>query len=289
MAFDDQEVSVASGDIIELYKFIYGTEAAEFYAYTNHVEEITLEDGDVFTPVPITRDSIETNGTLDKSAIKISTDVGTELAEIFRVYPPSHVVTLVIRHGHLDANGDIPTDEEFVVVWAGRIVAASREHGELVMSGEPVSTSLRRPGLRRHYQIGCPHELYGPQCQANKALATVSSTVSAIAGATVTLPGGWNGAFAAEKFLGGLLEWEADGGSTARRTILRITGNTLSLSGIPIDLAVTDAVDVVLGCNHKAFAAQGGDCQPLHNNILNYGGDLWIPLKNTIGAFNHYF
>lgn len=284
MAFDTFEESAAGGEIVELYLFVYGTGETEFYAYTNHTEAITLADGVTYEPVPVIRDSIETNGTLDRSAIKITTDVGTDLAELFRVYPPSSVVTLVIRHGHL---GDV--DEEFVVVWAGRIVAASREHGEMVMSGEPVSTSMRRPGLRRHYQVGCPHQLYGPQCQANKTAATVASTVSAIAGATVTLPGGWNGAFAAEKFLGGLLEWETAGGSTARRTILRITGNVLSLSGIPSELAITAAVDVVLGCNHKAFAAQAGDCQPLHDNIVNYGGFLWIPLKNTIGAFNHYF
>jgi hypothetical protein len=40
---------------------------------------------------------------------------------------------------------------------------------------------------------------------------------------------------------------------------------------------------VVLGCNHQAYAEEGGDCQPLHDNIVNYGGDRWIPLKNPIG------
>jgi hypothetical protein len=158
-----------------------------------------------------------------------------------------------------------------------------------VMHGEPVSTSLRRPGLRRHYQYGCPHQLYGPHCLANKAAATVASTVASLAGATVTLNSGWNGAFAADKFLGGMLEWTAPGGSTDRRTILRITGNVLSLSGIPKDLAPTDAVDVVLGCNHKAYAEDGGDCLPLHNNILHYGGQRWIPTKNPIGTNNMYY
>lgn len=283
MSFDTFETSVAAGNPVQLFQFIYGSEAGEYYAYTDHTAELTI-GGVTYAPVPIERSEINANGTLDKSAIRINTDIGTEIAEIFRVYPPPNVVSLVIRQGHI---GD--PDTEFLVVWAGRIVAANREHGEIALSGEPISTSLRRPGLRRHYQYGCPHQLYGPQCQANKAAATVSSTVSAIDGATVTLAAGWNGAFAAEKFLGGMLEWDTPGGSVDRRTILRITGDVLSLSGVPTNLAITDAVDVVLGCNHRAYAEDDGDCQPLHDNINNYGGCRWIPTKNPIGTYNNYY
>ena len=283
MTFAAHEESRADGNPVSLFKFIYGTEAGEYYAYTDHTEELTI-DSVTYAPVPISRNNVVSNGTLDKSAIKISTDVGTDLAEIFRVYPPSNVVTLVIREGHI---GD--ADNEYLVVWSGRIVAANRQHGELYCTGEPVSTSLRRPGLRRHYQHGCPHQLYGPQCQASKAAATVSATVASIDGATVTLNAGWEGAFAAAKFLKGMLEWPAPGGSTERREIIRVTGDTLSLSGLPNDLAARDAVDVVLGCNHKAYAEDGGDCLPLHNNIENFGGCRWIPTKNPIGTLNNYY
>jgi hypothetical protein len=43
--------------------------------------------------VPIDRDNIDANGTLDRSAIKINTDIGSEIAEMFRVYPPAYVVS----------------------------------------------------------------------------------------------------------------------------------------------------------------------------------------------------
>lgn len=287
MSHDTYENSVAAGQPVQLFQFIYGGETGEYYAYTDHSEELTIDHGGgpiTYSPVPIERSEINSNGTLDKSAIRVNTDIGTALAELFRVYPPPQTVSLIIRQGHI---GD--PDTEFLTIWAGRVVSNGREHGELVLSGEPVSTSLRRPGLRRHYQIGCPHQLYGPQCQADKPSKTVASTVSAISGATVTLPGGWNGAFAAEKFLGGLFEWEVPTGSTDRRTILRITGNVLSLSGLPTNLAVTDPVDVILGCNHIAYAEDGGDCQPLHDNIVNYGGCRWIPTQNPIGSYNNYY
>lgn len=283
MAFDDFEASQRAGNIVQLYKFVYGTDPSEYFAYTDHTEELTV-DAITYEPVPIERDTIDSNGTLDKSELKVRIDVGTGLSELFRVYPPSDVVTLIMKQGHI---GD--PDSEFLVVWAGRITASGRQGSMDELTGEPVSTSLRRVGLRRRYQFGCPHALYGPQCRADKPSKTVSSTIAAIAGATVTLAGGWEGAFPADKFAGGLLEWPAPGGSTTRRTILRVTGDVLSLSGIPNDLAVSDAVDVVLGCNHKAYAEQDGDCLPLFNNINNYGGCLWIPLKNPIGTYNNFY
>lgn len=288
MAFDTFETSAESGEPVQLFLFRYGSDPSEYYAYTDATlakpdDVLTVATID-YVPRPIERDAISSNGTLDKSALKITTDIGSEVAELFRVYPPSSVVTLVIAQGHV---GD--PDEEFLVTWAGRIVKGGREEGsQFVMTGEPVSTSLKRPGLRRHYQYGCMHQLYGPQCQADKPSKTVASTVAAITGTKVTLASGWEGAFAAAKFLGGMLEWPSPGGSTVSRTILRITGDELTLSGIPLDLAVSDSVDVVLGCNHKAFAPDG-DCQPLHDNIVNYGGCLWIPTRNPIGVFNNYY
>lgn len=289
MSFSETEGSRQSGNPVEVYLFRYGTEAGEHFAYTDHTEELTIDHGGTigeitYSPVPIRRSEIVSNGTLDRTDLKISTDIGTGLAELFRVYPPAYVVTVIIHVGHI---GD--PDTEFIVDWAGRVVEAERASSELDLTCELVSTSMRRPGLRRHYQYGCPHQLYGPQCQANKAAATVSSTVVSVNGASVELSPGWEGAFDPSKFLGGLLEWEAPGGSTDSRTILRITGDVLSLSGIAKDLSASDAVDVVLGCNHKAYAEDGGDCQPLHNNIVNFGGCRWIPKTNPIGQFNNYY
>jgi hypothetical protein len=286
MAYSDYEESVEAGQPVQLFLFRYGSDPLEYLAYTDHDEELTVSSI-TYAPVAVSREDIEADGTLDRASLKIRMDVGTDLAELFRVYPPSSVVTLVIAEGHI---GD--PDEQFLVTWAGRVVSASRDHSELLLTGEPVTTSMRRPGLRRHYQLACMHQLYGPQCQADKPSKTVATTVSSIAGATVTLASGWKGALSAiasEKWLGGMLEWIGPGGSTVRRTILRVTGDTFMLSGIPQHLAASDAIDVVLGCNHLAYAEEGGDCLPLHNNILNFGGCRWIPLKNPIGAYNNYY
>lgn len=289
MTFAAYEESATSGGPVQLYRFVYGQEAGEFYAYTTHTEEITVDHGGsvgevTYEPIPVERGSIVSNGTLDKSALAISLDIGTDLAELFRVYPPSSVVNLVIYEGHVD-----DPDGEFVVVWAGRVVSASRESSELRLSGEPVSTQMRQPGLRRNYQYGCPFVLYDPgSCRANKAAATVAGTVDAIVGTVVTLDAGWEGAFSPSKFVRGQLEWTPSGQSTQRRTILRVSGNALTLSGLPLDLAVSDAVAVVLGCNHRAFASSDGDCEGLHDNLVNYGGQPWIPTKNVVNTNPFY-
>ena len=292
MTFPTYESSIEDGGPVQLYRFTYGSEAGEYLAYTSHTVQVTVDHGGSigivnYTPVPVERGNIFSNGTLDKSAIKISLDVSTELAELFRVYPPSSVVTLTIYEGHVD-----DPDDEFIVVWTGRIVAVSRQGSNLNISGEPVSTQMRRPGLRRHYQYGCPLVLFGQElgmggCGASKAAATVAATVAAISGTVITLNAGWEGALTPAKFVRGQMEWTPAGQSTERRTILRVSGNDITLSGIPVDLAVSDSVDVILGCNHKAFAPDG-DCEALHNTLVTYGGHPWIPTKNVINTNPFY-
>lgn len=284
MTFANYEESRDDGGVLQAFLFRDGTQD---YAYTNHTQELTISHGaplgDItYFPIPIQRDNINSNGTLDKSSLKIGMDIGADLAELFRVYPPSNVVTLTIFEGHAD-----DPDSEFLAVWAGRIVTAGREGSELVVSGEPIATQLRRPGLRRNYQYGCPHALYGSQCGASKAAATVAGAVASVSGTQVTLNAGWEGAFNPAKFLRGMAEWTNDDGQTERRSIIRISGDVLTLSGIPKDLAATDSIDLVLGCNHKAFAPDG-DCQALHDNIQNFGGQPWIPIKNVINSNPYY-
>jgi hypothetical protein len=143
MAYSDYEESVEAGQPVQLFLFRYGSDPLEYLAYTDHDEELTVSSI-TYAPVAVSREDIEADGTLDRASLKIRMDVGTDLAELFRVYPPSSVVTLVIAEGHI---GD--PDEQFLVTWAGRVVSASRDHSELLLTGEPVTTSMRRPGLRR--------------------------------------------------------------------------------------------------------------------------------------------
>lgn len=288
--FEAIETSRALGEPVELFQFVYGPND-ESYCYTDAEEAVTLVGAGpggsdlVFAPFPIMREAITSSGTLDRAALAITTAIDAEVVELFRVYPPMRPVVVIIRQGHLN-----DPEEQFLVVWSGRVLSCKRgDQSDAELTCEPVQTSMKRAALRRHYQYGCPLALYqGVEgkvgCHASKAAATESGTVAAIAGTSVTLEAGWNGARDPAKFLGGLCEWDSSSGGREMRTILRVTGDVLLLSGIVRDLEVGGDVDVVLGCNH-----QMSDCKDLHNVLPDFGGQPWIPGKNPFGNTNNFY
>jgi hypothetical protein len=285
MSFEANELSRALGTPATLYHFNYGEDAAAYFAYTD-AEQVVTYGGVAYQPLAIMRGSIATQGTLDKAVLDIQLPTESGLADLFKLYAPTRVVTVIVRQGHVADPAN-----EWPAIWVGRIINISRTGNQAVVSCEPVSTSMRRPGLRRHYQYGCMHALYGPNCKANRSAASTASTVSSVTGNVVTLPGGWNGARAVAKYAGGLLEWTTPEGNTEIRTIIRVVGNALTINGLPIGLAAATAVLVSLGCNH-----QMDDCQSLFvetgtgvSNILNYGGQPWIPTVNPIGYNNQFY
>lgn len=297
MSFGDFEASAAEGSPISLLFFRYGTAPANYYAYTDHELDLTYNFGDghtgtnpvTYKSVPLWVDEVTASGTLDKKNITVSMPESVELADLFRYRPPSTKVTMIIRQGH---EGD--PDHQFLVGWSGKVIGFDIPTNDLSLTCEPIGASMLRTGLRRRYQIGCPHALYGPKCQANKEVATISKGVVSINGAEINVGPVWPidlGRVA--KFVGGMVEWTRTDGRVELRTILdiNINGNTW-LSHATDGLNPGDTVKLTFGCNHKSgipLLNDGGDCLPLHNSIQNYGGQLWIPTTNPIGIKNNYY
>lgn len=282
MAFETIETSRHQGSPVDLFLFRYGLQPTSYFAYTNALNAITYHDAQydmdiVYEPVSIMRDNIKSSGTLDQSSMRITAAKDISIGELFRVYPPSNVVGVTIRQGHVG-------DTEFLVAWAGRVLSYNREGDEAVLTGEPISTSMRRTGLRKHYQFGCPHKLYGAACKAVQASFTLPAVVASVSGLTVTLTPGWT-AIAQSRYRQGEFRWvTADDGETQIRQILRVPAdNTFALSGSLLRLPVGAAVEVSLGCSHDL-----PDCA-LFSNQPNYGGCKWIPVKNPIGFVNGFY
>lgn len=287
MSFEAYELSRAKGLPIALYQFF--VENRQFL-YTDAEREVTIDGIGTFSPLPIQRGRIVSSGTLDKASLEIEMPRSAAVAEAFRVYPPGEVVNLIIRDYHYNDPA-----KEALVVWTGRILGNAWVGDRVRLTGEPVSTSLKRAGLRRHYQYGCPHQLYGPQCLASKLLGTTPEIlVAAASNTTVILPAGWipAGWPAAKKnpakFVGGMMVWEYDDGNGPveyKRTILRITnGVQVVLSGIATGLLAGSPVKMVIGCAHDM-----ADCKNIHNNIKNFGGQPWIPTKNPFSSGNQFY
>ena len=296
MTFTAYESSRKSGSPVSLLLFRVGTGDNSYFAYTNHSQEIFFDDGSGlgeigYQPIAIQHGKIQTTGNLDKTRLDIRMPNNVGLAQYLKGTFPSRVVTCVIFSGHVN-----DPDQEYPAAWTGRILGASNQPPELVLTGELSITAMRRTGLRRHWQIGCPHLLYDQEdgsCKADMSAATVTATVASVSGGTVTLVAGWNGAFAAAKFQnGGRLEWDTvDEGDHEIRTIRRVSGDVLTLNAPPRALTAGMTVSVLLGCNH-----QKTDCAELHKetgtgnpNIVNYGGQTRIPTASPLGLRNNYF
>jgi hypothetical protein len=277
MTFATIESSRALGQPIGLLLFTSGNDV---YAYTDAEQAVTYNDN-TYTPVPSDRDSITASGTLDKTQLEISLPQDCPLSELFDVWPPSDVVNLTIFQGHVD-------NADFSIAWVGRVVSNRIETNTLIVTCVPISTSLNRIGLRRRYGYGCPLALYGTgqgQCNASKTAATISVAVQAVSGATVTLPAGWNGGIDTSKYNAGVAQWTTSAGRTEYRQIIGMADDTdMNLSGDASTIPAGGNIALSLGCSH-----QPGDCTSLHNNINNYGGQLWIPTYNPVGVTNNFF
>jgi hypothetical protein len=284
MPFSPIEKSRHEGEPVTLFNFIYEGDAADApaslttFSYTDAEQQIAF-GGITYEPVPISRGKIGASGSLDKSALTIRLPRDIPLADLFIVYPPAQVVQLVIRQGHLSDTD--PGPPEFLVVWSGRVLSVGRETDECVVTAEPISSSLRRSGLRRSFSIGCPHALFikhvdSGGCGASIAAATETATVDLIVQTTITLAAGWEGARDPQKFVEGMVKWTDSVGGIQARKILSVNGNELWLSGFLRDLSVSDTVSVILGCNHLE-----DDCQNLHNVINDFGGFTWLPNGNN--------
>ena len=259
----------------------FGFDAGEFgpYAFCDGEEPITRA-GITYQPFPISISDITSNGNLDKSDITVTLARGSIFENEFIGFPVSQVVNLIVFQGHTN---DAPTLFDYPAMWVGRVGAPAFENETITFNCVPVSTSIQRPGLRRNYQLSCPHVLFGPQCRASRNDATVTRTVTAISGNSVT----FNTALplAAAKYNGGLLEWTADGHSSIR-TIVSVTGTKtgIGIRGNLRGLSVGSSIKITFGCNRLQ-----SDCAGLHNNILNFGGQPSIPLENPLSQKNMFY
>lgn len=286
MTFDAKERSRQSGKPITLFFVRYGAAAANYYAVTN-AEQAVLYNGITYQPVSSTHSGIKRVLTLDDSGLTFTLPSDHPLAARWRSYPPSEVTSVVLRQGHID-------DAEFPVVWIGRVLGSKDNHQDETteFSCEPRSTSLQRQGLNRNYQYGCPHLLYSQGeglCNANKAAATSTFEAVAINGARITLAAGWNALGAARlDYVTGFVEWTTEDNRYEARTIISVDEATgeIGLTGRATDLTPGMDVKVILGCNHRAYTYDGGDCERLHNNVQNFGGQPLIPTTNPIGVKN---
>lgn len=286
MARTDFENSPESGQPVSLFLFKFGPGATDHYAYTNAEQDVvhdTITYSSIYTPDQL--DDIESKQKQNESEMKIRMPLDSEISNLFISYPPTQIVTLVIREGHIPNTGDPGAwalGENFPVAWMGRVLEVEREDEYVTLVCDNTAASMRRPGLRSHFQYPCRHVLYRGRCGAVKASFTVVGVVSAVSLNRVTITEPWvQSGWVASDYARGRIEWT---GTVAQhhRTILRVeNGNELVLSGPATDLSVSDNVSLSLGCPKTLDACR------LRNAQQSFGGFIGIPSQNPTGINNH--
>lgn len=271
MTYDASERSFQSGAPVELYEFVRrnvdlstpcspSTVDNVIYRYTSADTDITFNTH-TWTSKPIQRSAIESTPEQARSSIQIRAQRDLEVADLFRVYSPTDVIAVTVYRYHRDDNNS-------AVIWMGRVLNCEWRGAEATLNCEPVSTSLRRPGLRRLYQKSCPHVLYSSACGVPRAGS--DTTVTDITGLNVTVA-----ALAAGPYAGGFIEHENGAGIFDKQFISDASGLVLTLVQPIQGLQVGDAVTVYRGCDHTMAT-----CKDVFSNLPNYGGFPFIPSKN---------
>lgn len=269
MSFEPIEISRQLGEPSELYLFEYGS---EYFAYTDSDLAVTFGGRD-YVPIPIQRSRAVSSLSANKTQMTVRVPADAALPVLFAPYPPELPVRLKNFRGHANDGA-----AQYLLQWFGRVLECRFEGVSALLTCEPGSASLSTPGLRRTFAVGCPLPLYGLGtgfCNANKAAATVVRTVVSVSAPQINLSAGWN-AHDPAKYLGGMVEWPS-ASPKYRRTILDSGVDFVRVGGpLPL-LAAGDPLNIVLGCDHTLT-----DCAGLHNNINNYGGQPYMPLKSPV-------
>lgn len=269
MTYDAHEVSLQSGEPLELYQFSCGTNV---YRFTSAKQNVVI-GSNTFEAAVLRRNSIDFSAEKGRNSLKIDATRQFVVADLFRITPPSDMVLLTVYRVHVE-------DAEVVVIWSGRVLSVDFGSSTATITCEPVTTSLKRTGLRRLYQRQCPHVLYGSACKVNKASFTVPVTLSSVIG--TTLNSAAIGLYPDEYFSGGYIDVLIDG-VIERRFITTHTGTQITIN-IPLaGLGAGSSITLYAGCDHTTTT-----CTNKFSNLDNYGGMPYIPQKNPFGTNGIY-
>jgi uncharacterized phage protein (TIGR02218 family) len=262
MSFLNREKSPCSGHPIELYRFAMGE---KLWMFTSADHEVELSDEEKYQPVYIKRGGFIRGGDTRKATLDIEIMDSNPVAMLFRAgwLPQSMIVTVYRRHYE---------DNESVMLWKGRIINCKWAGSAATLTSEPAYTLFRRAGLRRVYQIGCPHALFGPDCRLDESTWAVSGNVAAIAGNTITVP--MTSGFASGYFVAGMIK-----AGDEYRMITGHEDGQITLLDAVAGLTTGQTITLWPGCDRSTAC-----CTARFNNLDNYGGLPFLPKKNPFSG-----
>lgn len=259
MAFEDDEQSVSDSAPIEIYEF---TSPSTVYRYTSHDVDVTY-DSDVYTAIPMLRSTIVRAGQGDPPELIIEMPTSTPIVAAYVPGPAPRnlAVTLMRLQG---ANVESWWDGIINAFSISKRTAKLRSPSLL---DDPLTTSI--PGIS--FQSLCNHPLYSTRCGVLRADFDQAATLSSVDGKDLVVS--TVGGQADQWFKAGEVVHDASG---ERRLVVRQIGTAIKIASRFPSIAVSDALTLYAGCNHRLTTG----CHDKFNNVFNFGGHHKIPKLN---------
>lgn len=261
MSYTAREQSAYDGHPLELYRFAMGNEQWLYTSADHAVAYVT----DEYQPVFIKRGPITKGGDTRKSTIEIEVAASNPITMLFRNgWMVAPMIVTVFRHHY--------EDNEFAVVWKGRITGCKWKGSMATLTSDSVFTLFKRAGLRRVYQIGCPHQLYGPGCTLDIADWRINLICAAVSGNQLTVTGA--NAYPNGYFVGGMVLSGSD-----YMMIVAHSGNTITLLDALPAATIGASIGLWPGCERTMAT-----CDGRFSNLDNFGGLPFLPKKNPFSG-----
>jgi uncharacterized phage protein (TIGR02218 family) len=258
MAFVDYEVSVESGQPVELYALALGTTTWRFH--NSLYGETISYGGNDYTPLTVSRGSI--GGAQESVSVTIPADHTYSLN--FVEIAPGQLSTLTIYEFHRAEPASVQVKYKGIV----RSISFGTEGFGTTLTVIPLTATFDKTIPDRTYQAQCNHVLFDSRCQVSASSFKHTDTASAAVLNVLTVNNlsskgsGWaTGGYVAY----GVLDF---------RLILNHTGNNCTLVLPFYQDVLGNSVDVYAGCAHDI-----GICNTKFSNEINFGGCPHVPTK----------
>jgi len=255
--------SVQDAAFVELYTF---TRGANTWRYCSVAYDITYEGLTYVSSTSIKRGKTKQTENIFQNTLEFTFPLSSSFALYYVKYPSVQMTDVTVKRGF--GTG------EFVNFWSGRIIGGRVSKNTITIECEPIFTSMKRPGLRKMYEVTCRHVLYEQGCNVSRAAFARFVEITDVSGNVITVSNmvgvaaGW--------FNGGMIVSK----SSQRYFISIHNGDEMTVLLNP-ELAVGDLLTIYPGCDFIRST-----CINKFNNGINFGGFPWMPGANPYSGFS---
>lgn len=269
MTFETEEIGVETGEPIELYAFVSGSDT--FFYTSNAIDVTPLVQ--TYTATVIQRTSTAEGVAKREHDFEIILPTSDDVSQLFIGTMPGNRVTLTVSRYHRQ---DVSV--EIVQIFEGFIMGAQfRKQGkECLLTARSTISSIGRNIPRRTCQAACNHVLYDSlTCQ-------VDDTDPEFRASSIDVISQVGNIMTVDSLPASFIDTWADGGfveavgQTDFRLIISQTGTALTLH-TPFRTTPT-TVNVFAGCDHDIGGTNG--CGPKFSNVDRFGGFAFVPVIN---------